>query len=61
MRDAGCLPYVTGKSSLIGLVKTQIFYRESKARGRNIKIFKELRRRFGGKFDVKAFLKTATQ
>ena len=43
MRDAGCLPYVTGKRSLIGRVKTQIFYRESKTGGRNIKIFKVLR------------------
>ena len=61
MRDAGCLPYVTGKSSLIGQLKTQFFYRESKTGGRNVKIFKELRQRCGGKFEVKAFLKTATQ
>ena len=33
MRDAGRLAYVTGKSSLIGLVKIQIFYRESKTGG----------------------------
>ena len=61
MRDAGCLPYITGKSSLIGLMKTQYFYRESKTGGRNVRIFKELRRRCGGKFEVKAFLKTTTQ
>ena len=61
MRDAGCLPYVTGKSSLIGLVKTEFFYRESKTGGRNVKIFKELRQRCGRKFEVKAFLKTTTQ
>ena len=61
MRDAGCLPYVTGTSSLISLVKTQFFYRESKTGGRNVKIFKELRQRCGGKFEVKAFLKTTTQ
>ena len=61
MRDAGCLPYVTGKSPLIGQLKTQFFYRESKTGGRNVKIFKELRQRRGGKFEVKAFLKTATQ
>ena len=55
MRDAGCLPYVTGKSPLIGQLKTQFFYRESKTEGRNVKIFKELRQRCGGKFEVKAF------
>ena len=59
MRDAGCLPYVTGKSSLIDLVKTQFFYRERKTEGRNVKIFKELRRRCGGKFKVKAFFKNS--
>ena len=61
MRDAGCLPYVTGKSPLIGQLKTQFFYRESKTGGRNVKIFKELRQRCREKFEVKAFLKTATQ
>ena len=60
MRDAGCLTYVTGKSSLIGLVKTNIFTAKPGG-GRNIKILKELRRRCGGKFEVKAFLKTTTQ
>ena len=61
MRDAGCLPYVTGKSPLIGQLKTQFFYRESKTGGRNVKIFKDLRQRCGGKFEVKAFLQTTTQ
>ena len=64
MRDAGCLPYVTGKSSLIGLVKTQFFYRESKTGGEMLKFSQRatptLRREIR-KFEVKAFLKTTTQ
>ena len=55
MRDAGCLPYVTGKSPLIGQLKTQFFYRESKTGGEMLKFSKSYANAAEGNLKWKLF------